>query len=98
MPSYPSHSVHRRSSGGGAVFSSDDFKFRQGTCFYIALPVGIVATINMVLLLVEGITRVKNAPEDEEVSQMRTQITKLKIRRATEKAQLQATSKICSKK
>ncbi|CAG5110404.1 Oidioi.mRNA.OKI2018_I69.chr2.g4813.t1.cds [Oikopleura dioica] len=69
MPSYPSHSISRRSSsGGGAVFSSDDFKFRQGTCFYIALPVGILATINMVLLLVEGITRVKNAPEEEEES------------------------------
>jgi hypothetical protein len=68
MPSIPNpgHSIHRRESGG-AVFSSDDFKFRQGTCFYIALPIGIVATINMVLLLVEGITRVRNAPDEKEV-------------------------------
>ena len=67
-PVYPNsgHSIHRRESGG-AVFSSDDFKFRQGTCFYIALPIGIVATINMVLLLVEGITRVRNAPDDNKV-------------------------------
>ena len=50
------------------MFSSDDFKFRLGTCSYIALPVGIVATINMVLLIVEGITRVKNAPDETEVS------------------------------
>jgi len=66
MPTNPGHSIHRRESGG-AVFSSDDFKFRQGTCFYIALPIGIVATLNMVLLIVEGITRVRNAPDEKQV-------------------------------
>jgi hypothetical protein len=48
------------------VFSNDDFKFRQGICFYIAIPVTFLAVVNGSLYFVEGILRYNASKADDE--------------------------------
>ena len=45
------------------TFSDDDFKFRQGVCFYIGIAVSLLLLVNAGLYTAEGIARLKNANE-----------------------------------
>ena len=39
------------------VFSNDDFKFRQGRCFYVAMGLLIISFVNVGLYFAEGVGR-----------------------------------------
>lgn len=51
---------------GSHVFSDDDFKFRQGTCFYIALPIGILTLVNAVIYYAEGVLRLQECDKSKD--------------------------------
>jgi len=65
-----SHNIHKRSGGGGSMqISNDDFKFQPGICYYMAIPTTVLMAIYMVVLFVEGGTRLSSALSDDDVRQ-----------------------------